>query len=715
MTPLYLFSYQAFGQAVQTLPLPEGELPIDIVCLKDHQVHLVTNRSIYLIRSNTLEKISSQDSIRITIGSQNFSSTDRHHFYNAIQGGFLPIQVSRQGLEMLSVTSQFSYGALLRDENTIWVGEENLYSNTPPNWSTHLSSKDTLLPYWDGCTQDESFWFSHYGTGVYRINDSDSITHYSSQDGLFSDMCCSIACDGNKILVGHRGGFSFISDEGIATQSMVNALGPVPILEIEPLDTTQFLFLTPQHLFRYDNENLAELRFPKSEGEECLAIHTDSQNGIWLLTTKNLHRLSQQWFEDHDFAGFENAVSNLYNIRGNSYFNNSEHVFGYNSNSNDFEIHINKVPPHDTYRDDNQDSYLQFANGNCMLIDGVNAKILDRFTVPENEIIHDIQQIGDDRYLCGRGVLYRKHANTSDFELIYNGDTEFFQVFAHNDDIYLTSDHGPYRLLQDSVLQLIPESIPGTYVATAAPTIYDVYILSPTTHGLVLFNTVEGDYLTIDLSPLTIRSTAIHDSSLLIVTDKSLASLSIPDLLDEEITFEGNIPLGHELLRPELHVFDDAYIWIKGIHRVMKCNLEDAGTTIRPALIPNKITTSGGYEIQIDSARHFRFVEKDLPLKIDFYNSSFWSAQPSYVYYLSGPINNTSEWQSEAQFEFDYSTPGSYMLNAKMKDEVMGEDIFSDTIRIDILKDNYMSSKTLLLIPLFLFFAVILGYFAARK
>ncbi|HUX57389.1 MAG TPA: ATP-binding protein [Bacteroidales bacterium] len=65
-------------------------------------------------------------------------------------------------------------------------------------------------------TEDNSgsLWVATQGNGVYKFKDERNNWNYTRASGLLSDYCYSLAFDGrNKILVGHRGGFSQIDTE----------------------------------------------------------------------------------------------------------------------------------------------------------------------------------------------------------------------------------------------------------------------------------------------------------------------------------------------------------------------------------------------------------------------------------------------------------------------------------------------------------------------
>jgi len=172
--------------------------------------------------------------------------------------------------------------------------------------------------------------------------------------------------------------------------------------------------------------------------------------------------------------------------------------------------------------------------------------------------------------------------------------------------------------------------------------------------------------------------------------------------------------LSHQVLKGQLFDFDSDEIWIKGISRVLKMQKSDLNTMRYPIIELDRIITKEKYVIQVDTMRNFTFNAESLPLTLDFYSNNMWTGNQSYVFHVTGNEENVSEWQNDNSYSFTPDAGGTYLINVKMRDEVFGEDVFSDTIKITIVEPKTLLGRSLLIIPLFLIFSLILVYFSFK-
>ena len=451
-----------------------------------------------------------------------------------------------------------------------------------------------------------------------------------------------------------------------------------------------------------------------SRDEEFIAVHTDHAGHIWILSNKKIYRLDNIPIETYEFPFNDSLASNLYRIRNNTYFSDAKDVYGFVSESKTWEIHAQKETPQTVSVDHKGNTYLMFSDHRSIKIHRENAIIMANYSLPENEKVLNIVELEDAYFMCTENNLYLK-SKASDIELISTIQMPYYNVIQSNQKTFVFSKGGIFEIVKDSLSQILPSSIISTFPPSKNHFIWGGDIISFNKHQLLFIDIESNDSRSIDLSPLSIVDILYDREIIYLLTNKSIISVNINKLFQPAYNIVGSMPLPCQILSGQLHDFGSEELWVKGQNRVLSLNKSDLKIELKPIIKLNKITTTNGDVIQVDSSRNFSFNINDLPLSIDYFSNNLWSENQSYVFHIAGGKENISKWQNSSTYQFNPQNEGNFLINAKMRDEIFGEDIFSDTIHIDIQNTSFLSNKSLLIIPLVLFFAMILGYFTFKS
>ena len=702
------------GQSVTTIEFPNCGVPLDIVSLKKDQIHLISSQGIFQYKNNGFFRIESFDTLNLRPSSQSFHNFEKQFFFNSSGGGFDKIDLFQSKNSLAKTTKNYQSGMVLYGDKYIWVAEEDIFRNDAEKWETFHETEKNHNSYWDGRKSEADIWFCNFGNGVFKISDEENIINFTKEDGLFDNYCTSISIDGETVNVGHNGAVSTIQNGRFQIRDLRKQIGKRPIIEMENRSTGDHLLLTPDKLFCESEKTIESYGITLKPGEEFISVHEDQMGSIWVLSNLKIYRISHSPFMAYDFADIETDYSYLYRIRDNVYYSNKARVYGYVPDQERWEIHKRKVAPSTASRTAEGHTILGFANQQAIKIDKTNARILRRFEFPEDEQINNIIESETGYFICTNSHLYHKKEG-GEIELISINPTSFYNVIDAFDNSYVFSEKAIYKLQNDSLSRVSLANLNGNFPYSTNQFVSGGKIYCCTNDEIKIINPETDEVTSVPFQSLEIKDIHRDGDNLYLLSDKSLLRLDVKSLNETEPEVLASVPLPHQLLESKIYDFGTDELWIKGLQRVLKINKNSINNHQKPILTLDRIITKDGYTVEVGEEMSFVFQQHDLPLKLEFFNNNYWSNNTGYVYHLAGDNNNSSEWQSGNHYEFNPEKGGVYMLNAKMRDEVFGQDIFSETIQIHVLKPDSLSRKSLIIIPLFLFFAMILGYFVSKS
>lgn len=134
--------------------------------------------------------------------------------------------------------------------------------------------------------QNGGLWFTHLGSGLFHITDDGRTEHFSTENGLPSNLatCWFRDREGNVWVGLTRGGLVHLRKREFQTVGPGQGLGAVAVSSIcEDSESNMWIGTFSGGLYRWQNGKLDRFDLPSGAYKECFfSVYPDSQKGLWL-------------------------------------------------------------------------------------------------------------------------------------------------------------------------------------------------------------------------------------------------------------------------------------------------------------------------------------------------------------------------------------------------------------------------------------------------
>ena len=696
----------------------EGEF-IDIVSLEDDHVHLINSRGIYDFNILTPTPIALLKGKAILPASQNYTSNDKVYFYPLKHDGYLSYYKNQKVLKLEH--GSLDDGLVLETRNGHrWLANNSLFKNVDGKWKhkLNITSFSTLT---DGKSHKDVIWLCSRSEGVFKIDFNLSKEHYDTNKGLLSNKCSALlVVDDEKTIVGHKGGYSRITPDGIE-KVMLKELGDDLILEIEKDNSGKLWILTESKLISCKNGHVKITQLKLSSDEKLKGIHVGSDQNIWLLSNKSIYAIPNTEITVYDIprASKKNkTLLDFYQIRKKNYLSDGKKVFSLDEKSDEWKTERKKDAPANVIVDKDGHPNLIFSNNKGIKLNSKNAKLLNKIAVPESEELVNINKIKGRSYYSTKANLYEIGAG--ELKLMSHREDLFYKVVETDNGIFAFAKNGVYKMQDDKITPLL-----ATYQNTIYPFTVNQFQL-----GEKLITIKENSIQAIDIYNESIQEIPVRPLEILDIKEngtlvwlfctKSIVALDKEKLNQGKAEISKVIPIYQDNLKEgQMYKQSDEEIWAMGTDKVFRINVNDPITSYKPKMKLYQILNREGEELKRNGEQEINVQSSDFPINLVYNGTNFWTDKISYAYHLNFDGKNISEWSTDNNYELNNHGPGKYTLNAKLKDDIYGMNVIAEEVVLSL--NDYSGNSSIKgkrkWLPIFVISSLILCclYFLTRR
>jgi len=704
------------AQAYKKVDIKLKDELIDLVSLEDDHVHLITSKGIYdfnILDPSPLALLKDK-TIRQT--SQNYSHKDKVCFFPLKFGGYVAYNKNHKVLKIES--GNLEDGILLQTRNGHkWLANNSLYKNIDGKWK-HKHNITSFSGLTDGKSYKDNIWLCSRSEGVYKFDYSLKMEHYDQAQGLLSNNCTALhVIDSDNAVIGHKGGLSTISPEGIEHIDLNNEIGTEPILELEMDNAGMLWILSSRSLISLENGHKKSVDLDLNDGEELVAIHLGSDQNIWLLSNQSLYVIPNTELKIYTIPSDKQSESILdfYQIRDKNYLSDGRKVYSLAKGENNWNIEPKKEAPVTVINDKKGNPSLIFKNNKGIKLSTKNAKIIKKLSIPETEEIINIDLIKDRKYYSTKSNLYEVYAN--ELKLLSHKEDQFYKVLETENGIFAFAQNGIYKVQDDKIVPLLATYKNATYPFSRNQFQIDNKLFVAKNNSIQIIETLNESIQDVPLRPLEILD--VHENGTLVwlFCSKSIVALDKGKLTNGKAEIVKVIPIYQQLDKGQMYKLSDDEIWAMGKDKVFRIKVNDPITAYTPKMFVYKVTNSEGEELS-NTDNIINVQNSDFPLSVSYNGTNFWTDKINYAYHLNYDGKNISEWRSENTYEMNYIGPGKYTLNAKFKDDIYGVNVSASKVVINVNSEGRSGShRKKKWLPIIVISSLILCclYFLTRK
>jgi len=659
----------------------DGKL-LDLISLENKQQYLVTSEGSYDVSNLMPEKVIDLKEVSILKANQKYTVNSLSHYYPITHGGYMSFE--HNGTVKKLQTGDLSSGLIFRTRNGAkWMINNFLYQYKNRKW--HFAKDLGIFgKYNDVIVYRDKSYLANTSEGLLIFDDHMELTQLKEEQGLVSNNCSSICVRSeSEFYVGHRGAMSRSVNGQIEQIDLTEKLGFIPIVEME-LDRSYNLWgLTSNNVFKYKDGQITVKELELESGELLISLQICDNQDIWILSDRAIYVIPNTSIKPYLLARENKSrePADLYQIRNKLYYSDGYKVHAYNEADQNWQpARIKKVPQH-IIADEYGHSNLMFSGYKGIRIHKQNARTMNSINVPENEDLNNICRIGSEKYFATRTSLFQVHG--ADYKLLSHKEDSYFKVIKNEAGLYVFAQNGIYKMKKDKIEPLLasynheyPEFYNQIGEANKLITIAD--------NSLHLIDTDSESLTVIDLNPLKVLDMKGNGLLVWVLCSKSLLGLEKSKLLQGKLEIVKSISLYENLKDAKLSKFSNRELWVSTKDKILKVNIDQPISPYAPNFDVHKIVSANNRKVSLDKNNKLAVSPEDLPLEITYSGANYWTDNIRYAYHVNFEGKNISEWKSEGTYTLSNSEPGRYIINAKFKDDIYGQNIEAPTIIIDV-------------------------------
>lgn len=657
----------------------DGEY-IDIVSLEDDHVHLISSKGIYDFNILTPTPIAILKGKAITPGSQNYTYNDKVYFYPLQHDGYLSYYKNQKVLKLEN--GSLDDGIVIETRNGHrWLANNSLFKNVDGKWKhkLNITSFSTLT---DGKAYKDNIWLCSRSEGVFKIDFDLKMEQYDIKKGLMSNKCTSLfVIDDANALVGHAGGYSKITPEGIE-KVMLAELGSEPIIEMERDNVGKLWILTRTKLINCKDGHVTVTKLQLGSAEQLKGIHLGSDQNIWLLSNQSIYAIPNTEIEVYDIPRSNKNSSSLldfYQIRKKNYLSNGKKVFSLDEKSNQWIAEKKKDAPANIIVDKDGHPNLIFKNNKGIKLNSKNAKLINKIAVPESEELVNINRIQGRSYYSTKANLYE--IGSGELKLVSHKEDLFYKVVETDNGIFAFAQNGVYKMQDDKIIPLLATYQNTTYPFTINQFQLGQKLITIKENSIQAIDIYDESIQEIPVRPLEILDIKVNGTLVWLFCSKSIVALDKEKLSQGKAAISKVIPIYEDNLHEgQMYKQSDEEIWAMGTEKVFRINVNDPITSYTPKMKLFKILNSEGEELKASDGQEINVQSSDFPINLAYNGTNFWTDKISYAYHLNYDGKNISEWSAENSYTLNNQGSGRYTLNAKFKDDIYGVNVHAKEV-----------------------------------
>ena len=683
------------GQSYKSVDVDLSDELIDLVSLNNNHIHLVTSRGIYDFNDlipNLIKKVDEDNPIRSPL--QTYNRQNNNHSYYPLKMGNFIYSDRNQNLK-IEESGDLEQGLILVTRSGIkWLVNTSMYQHLHGKWQFAKSVGPKASRILDGQTYQDELWLIYKNGGVVQVDENKEVRNYSKLDGLYdeSPSTISIAGDGS-VYVGHNGGLSIISQNNVEAVDLKLDNNRAEIIEIEHDNNGKAWCLTRRGMYTYQDKKVSKVNIDLDREEALVSIHIAKDQNVWVLTSNRVLILPNNNLEYYSVKNNSrnNDILSFYQIRGNQYYTDNRDVYKLDKKNGKWQVDKKKKVPRNVVLDHNENPILLFKNNKGTCIHRNHAGVKYHVTVPEGEKLQNLINIEGKKYYATASNLYRSQYR--DFKLVSHKEDSYYNVLYSVNGEYVFAQNGIYRLDDDVMTPLLASYNNSIFPYSTNQFLLIDKLVTFKDNSIQLLNTRDESIQELGMHPIRILDIKQTETSVWILSEKSLIAIDKSQLYQGKIRTLKVIPIYQEFEEGQLHKFSKNELWAVGTDAILKIDVDNPVTIYKPSMMLMKAVDKNGKLLAQELKNEFSVKVAQLPVTLTYVASNHWTDNITYTFHTNNEGRNLSEWKSDNTYVLDEKKSGQYVISAKFKDDIYGMNIYAEPVTIHVAEQIVISGK----------------------